>query len=371
MPEIINNDIIRRLAEIISLLQKKSISVVILTSYIDKTQRYFDKNLDIIVCDKLNNDLLCKKKIKQVCKHYDIDAINLCELEYTLTAYETAKQLKIPFWCTIFNIKKPENNYDREVLSTIYKSSLIITMSKYVYNFLLNYDNIDLSKIIYINEFANQKNFDYKSITQGRIVDVVAEIDTNICDKKIILCPCDYKNIDMCLNLIKIISKIDAKNCVFVFIGSFKDTKKNRLTMLKEIKKYSLHGKVKIIDSILDIYTLYASIYFLLLLQKDDNIYTSDVCEANFMKKPTIMSKTNYSAYNIVDGKTGILVQKHNISDIVSAINYMLNLPENEYNIMCEEAYKYANDFFNAEEKVDKIEDKWNELYKILAKNNR
>ena len=371
MPEIINNDIIRRLAEIIALLQKKSIGIVILTSYIDKTRRYFDKNLDIIIYNRLNNDFLCKKKIKQICKQYDIDAINLCELGYILTAYNVVKQLKIPLLCTIFNIKKPENDYDKTILSTIYKSSFIIAMSKYVCDFLLNYNIFDLSKIIYINEFANPENFDFQSITKGRIVDVVAEIDTNICDKKIILCPCDYKNIDMCLELIKIISKIDAKNFVFIFIGTFKDTKKNRLTMLKEIKKYNLYSKVKIIDSILDIYALYSSIYFLLLLQKDDNIYTSNVCEANFMKKPSIISRTNYSTYNIVDNKTGILVQKYNVSNIVSAINYMLNLPENDYNIMCEEAYKYANDFFNAKEKVDKIEDKWNELYKLLAKGKK
>ena len=363
MPEIINNDIIRRLAEIIDLLQKKSIGIIVLTSYIDTTRRYFDKNLDIIVYKKLNNAFLCRQKIKQICKQFDIDSINSCDLEYTLMAYDVTKQLKIPFWSTIFNIKKPDNNYDREILSTIYQSSFIIAMSKYVRDFLLNYGNFDLSKLIYINEFADQDNFDYKSITKGRIVDVVAEIDTNVCDKKIILCPCDYKNIDMCLNLIKIISKIDANNCIFVFIGPFKDTKKNRLIMLKTIKKYNLYSKIKIINSILDVYALYSSIYFLLLLQRDDNIYTSDVCEANFMKKPSIMSKTNYSNYNVVDGKTGILVQKNNTSDIVSAINYMLSLPENEYSAMCEEAYKYANDFFSAKKKVDKIEDKWNELY--------
>ena len=58
MPEIINNDIIRRLAEIIDLLQKKSIGIIVLTSYIDTTRRYFDKNLDIIVYKKLNNAFL-------------------------------------------------------------------------------------------------------------------------------------------------------------------------------------------------------------------------------------------------------------------------------------------------------------------------
>ena len=363
MPEIINNDIIRRLSEIIALFQKKSLGIIILTSYLDATRRYFDKNLDIVVYKKLNNAFLCKKKIKQICQQFDVDAINLCDLEYMFIAYDTARQLDIPFWCTIFNIKKPDNNYDREILSTIYKSSFIIAMSKYVRDFLLNYGSLDLSKLIYINEFADPINFDYQSITKGRIVDVVAEIDTNICDKKIILCPCDYKHIDMCLNLIKIVGKIDANNCIFLFIGPFKDTKKNRLSILKEIKKYNLYSKIKITNSILDVYALYSSIYLLLLLQKDDNIYTSEVCEANFMKKPSIMSKTNYSTYNVVDGKTGILVQKNNVSDIVAAINYMLALPENEYNIMCEEAYKYANDFFRAKKKVDKIEDKWNELY--------
>ena len=346
--ELINDCKSRSIIDFANYCLKNGIKVIILTGGNDI------KNLtkDGIVldlkksCFVVQGLLFCE--ICRLCKKYKIDVVcNCCKTAFPsiLPAGLISGTKNAVFLYNVFDISSRVKYF---LTKNIVKNDAIFAFSKSVCDFLLDNYDIDVNKLHTFPVAVNGGEITEDFIGTGRICDALEEVGAYAVSKRIFLCFCNYNNLDGCLEIIEALKFLKKRgDFVFIFVGLFKNTRKSRVQIVKKISEYGMQECVRLIDEVSDRRALLSLSYVVICLQNDYNDFLNFYCEAGFMKKPFITTTSSNTRRAIVHGKNGFLIRKNTIMDIYSSILGALEMPEDKYNEMCNNAYDYARKYFD------------------------
>lgn len=354
--EILNDDFGRDIVDFANYCVLHNIGVVIFTKFIS-IKLLLNEKIILFENNSCNSsNLLFSKNVLKLCNEYKIDIIQIFNPKFCKKIILKKNKIKVPVVAQVYNVFDIRKRWNFFYLKYVVKSDMIITLSDYVADFLLNNFDFDVSKLKVFNIGVDNELFNAEKIASGRVKDtMIYETGIDVSKKKIFYCNCDFNDTEICYKIFQAIKLINNNNYVFIFSGNFENTKKQRDYLLKKIDELKINNKVKIIKPINDRPAIYISSYVIINIQKYNNTFTKSFCEAGFMKKPIIEICNGNLYSNVVDEKTGFLVKKNSIFDIKNAISKMIDLTPKEYKNMCENSYKYTIKYFKMDEKYMQI----------------
>lgn len=354
--EILNDDFGRDIVDFANYCVLHNIGVVIFTKFIS-IKLLLNEKIILFENNSCNSsNLLFSKNVLKLCNEYKIDIIQIFNPKFCKKIILKKSKIKVPVVAQVYNVFDIRKRWNFFYLKYVVKSDMIITLSDYVADFLLNNFDFDVNKLKVFNIGVDNELFNAEKIASGRVKDtMIYETGIDVSKKKIFYCNCDFNDTEICYKIFQAIKLINNDNYVFIFSGNFENTKKQRDYLLKKIDELKINNKVKIIKPINDRPAIYISSYVIINIQKYNNTFTKSFCEAGFMKKPIIEICNGNLYSNVVDEKTGFLVKKNSIFDIKNAISKMIDLTPKEYKSMCENSYKYTIKYFKMDEKYMQI----------------
>ena len=287
-------------------------------------------------------------EICRLCKKYKVDVVcNCCKIAFPsiVPAGLISGAKNAIFLYNVFDVSSRAKYF---LTTNIVKNDAIFALSKSVCDFLLDNYEFDVKKLHNFPVVINGKEIAGDFIGTGRICDALEELGSNAIGRRVLLCFCNYNDLDNCFNIVEALKFLKKRDdFVFVFVGLFRNTNKSRLQIVKKIKEYGLQDIVRLIDEISDRRVLLSLSYVVICLQDDYNDFLNFYCEAGFMKKPFITTTSSNTRKAIIHGKNGFLIRKNTIMDIYSSLLGILEMTESKYNEMCDNAYDYARKYFD------------------------
>lgn len=348
--EIENNDIGNNIIDFANYLTNNNVFVVIFTNNIT-TKIFFDKRIVFITNKKIKNhylkQILFFFKIKKICRQYNIDIINILNQENCKKIRTIAKNIQCPTILTLYSKVNIDTKWQYYLNKEIVKNDLIVITSDELKDFILNNFTFNYSKIVKLNSCIDASYFQKNNISKERVKDLLNNIDFSIGSKKIFYCPYNITEINMLYKILQSISLIDDDNFVVLFSSNLAISSKKNKEIFQKIKELKINKKVKLINNLIDIPAMYASCYAVITLITENIFFTKTSIEAGFMRKPSLEIYDKYTTNTVINKKTGFIAKLDNVLDITKMLLKFLNLTNEEYQAMCQNAYNYATKHFD------------------------
>lgn len=199
-----------------------------------------------------------------------------------------------------------------------YKSKIILAVSNSIKNHLIANFHISENRLHVIHNFLDLEEakilipkldvLKKYSLPNLKIIGFVGRFDF------------EEKGIDILLEAFRLIYEM-RKDSILVFVGDGK----NEVLIRQFQNNYNL--PIFIIPSERDIYTFY-NIFDMLIVPSRIETFGLVIIEAGAMKKPVIASRVDGIPEIIEDKHNGLLFHTENISELVSAIQRLLDNPD-------------------------------------------
>ena len=132
--------------------------------------------------------------------------------------------------------------------------------------------------------------------------------------------------------------------------------------LCKKIRQLNLENNVRIVDNIDDMPAAYLLSYAVICVSQKDEAFCRIPIEAAAMRRPIISTVTGASNMYIIDNKTGFLVRVGGKKELQDAIEKILDMPDEEYQQMCDNADRYARKHFDMNKSLAEFDKIMNEL---------
>ncbi len=241
------------------------------------------------------------------------------------------------------------------------RADKIIAVSNFIKNYLIeNYQEALPDEITVIQRGADLNYFNCQKVSKSRIVDLIQKWQLPD-DKKIILLPArftEWKGHDFLISALK---KVES-DFLCVMVGSDHGHKKYRRYLEERIVREELSGKVKIFDHCKDMPAVYMLSHLVISASTRPEAFGRVAIEAQASSRVVVATKIGGSLETIVDGKTGFLVNVDDVDAMARAIDEVLKMPKDEYEIIGERARKHIEENFSNQKMCDETIGVYKEL---------
>lgn len=230
---------------------------------------------------------------------------------------------------------------------------VVIAISDHIRKHMLDNYKINPSKIKLIHRCVNVNNFSPENVTSERIIKAINE--NHIPEDKAIITLVGritrWKGQHL---LIEALSKVKSKGFHCLIIGSDQGRKKYREELDKIIADLSLEGKVQFIDQSFDIPALLMISDIVLSTSIEPEAFGRASIEGQAMGKIVLASNIGGSLENLVDGKTGKLFKNNDPESLAEAIDWALNISNDEKEKISKAAIENVRNNFTKQIMCDK-----------------
>ena len=356
-------------ADFANYLVLQKVGVVILSNLV-VARLFFDEKIKIITNKHFNNQfyksLFARYLIKKICRKFHIDALVACEYNTYQDVIACGKKMNMPTIAWFFSTTPLLSRFDYFKIACIKKFDLMISNSDTISRFLLNNFNIDTRKLRQLDVPVDDEIFDKNNITKGRIKEAINDVGVDIGNKKIIFYQCNFNDLPMCIEILKVIKLIKRDDFVCVMSGVVSDNYDNYKKLIQVAKQLNVNNRVRVIDAVCDKSAILASSYIVICMCKQNGVLSKTLYEAASVGKPSIVLTRDDFSNVTIDYKTGFCVKDGNIYEIRNAIVRILDCSDDEYQNMCNNAYNYARKHFLKNVVLESIH---NDIVEIIKKN--
>ena len=356
-------DIARVIVDLANYLVKNNVGVTILTNKATM-KNLLDANVNLVINQhkSLKNKIKYANFLRDVFTKYEIDIANVFSLSFVQEIRSLSLKRHIPMIATIGEIYNNETRFDRFLANIMVNADKVIVMSEFIRDYVLNEYEVDIKKIKLIINGIDLSLFKTEEITEGRLAEVAEKIDVNASYKRILLCPsrfCDEKGQSF---LLDVLAKVENQDYVCVMMGNLSKEGKVIEGLCKKIRQLNLENNVRIVDNVDDMPAAYLLSYAVICVSQKAEAFCRIPIEAAAMRRPIISTVTGASNMYIIDNKTGFLVRVGGKKELQDAIEKILDMPDEEYQQMCDNADRYARKHFDMNKSLAEFDKTANEL---------
>lgn len=334
-----------------------------------KLKNLLDSRIKIIIHNvRTKNAILLIKNIffiRHFCKKYKIDILHPKSRAPAISSWFAIKKTKTKLVTTMHGLHNLNNRWSRWYSSFITRGEELIVVSDTVYSYLVNnYTHINKNKISIIKHGIDVNKYDIKNITQGRIREMAKKLELDVNPNRVLFFPSRlgfYKGHLFLLEGLKNLKRRDFK-CIIAC-----DSKKNsqmRKALFNKIDEYELNLSIKVVDYLQDIQSVMYLSHAIISLSLKTEAFGKVIIESGAMSRPVIGTNLGPYRINIVDKKSGWVVEPNSIENLTNVLEEVLSISNDEWFKMCIFARKYIEKNFQINEMFHKIE---NIYEKILS----
>ena len=302
------------------------------------------------------------KKLEKVIRENGINIVHARSRAPAWSAYWAAKRAGVHFMTTFhgtyglgpFGIKKLYNR----VMTYGERGSAI---SNHIRNHMIKNYKTDDGKIRLIFRCADIEKFNPAAVSQERMIKKIKEY--NIAeDKPVILLPgriTHWKGQHLLIEALHLMKHKD----YYCIIAGAEQGRTDYLNHIKNLaRKYNLQDRVGFFGIYSDAPALMMVSNIILSTAIEPEAFGRIAVEGQAMGKIVIASNIGGSLDNLIDGKTGRLFVSNDAQSLADAIDWALDLPEEEKKKISEAAVKNVKDNFTKEIMCDKTIKVYKEL---------
>ncbi len=297
---------------------------------------------------------LNSKKLEKIIKDNGVNIVHARSRAPAWSAYWAAKRAGVHFMTTFhgtyglgpLGIKKLYNR-------VMTFGEIVIAISEHIKKHMLQHYKVDEGKIRLIHRCVNVERFAPKAVSQERIIAAIK--DNNLPeDKPIVSLIGRVTHWKGQHKLIEALTKTKHTNFHCLIVGSDQGRTSYTDSLRALAKKLGVIDRVQFIGHSFDIPALLMVSDIVLSTAIEPEAFGRAAIEGQAMGKIVIASNIGGSLENTIDGVTGKLYEAQDSQALADAIDWALDLPENEKAKIGKAAIKNVKDNFTKQKMCDK-----------------
>ena len=295
-------------------------------------------------------------------KNHDIKVIHARSRAPAWSAYYAAKWANIPFLTTFHGIYGDESHFKRLYNKVMVKGKLVIAVSQFVQQHIIQNYKIDPSKIRLIPRGVDFSLFDEKLVGPQRVAQLIKEWRLPEESVPIIFCPGRISRIKGQHLLIEALSHIKHLNFICIIAGTDAGHEHYREEVEELTRSHGLEGKVRFAGSTGFMTEAYTLSQLVVVPSIKPESFGRVAIEAQAMGKLVVATDHGGARETIIPNETGYLVPNDQPKIMSEAIAYALSLDAETAKAMGEYAKKYVRENFTSQKMQDKTIAVYHEL---------
>jgi len=360
LPSIENGGVERGVLDLAKFaLSQDDLEILVISSggsMIRQFERYKIKHIKLPVNSK--NPIVILLNILRLARIIKKYKINICHARSRAPAWSTyfaCKITKCKFITTFHGVYSFggllfKRSYFKKLYNSIMvKPNLIIAVSNFIKDHIINEYKISENKIKVIHRGSDLDYFCKSKVYNARVVKIIEQLRLKE-DKNIILLPgrfTSWKGHDLLLNALE---DIRSEDFICLMVG--KSNKSYNHYLEKLIKAKGLSGKVQMLDHVSDMPALYMIATVILSTSTRPEAFGRIATESGAMEKIIIATNLGGAKETIIDGETGFLFNHEDPSELSQKIQHVLLLNNDKREEIGKKARKRIEDHFSSQKMI-------------------
>jgi len=311
------------------------------------------------------------KKLSSITKENNVQLIHARSRGPAWSSYYAAKENNIPFVTTFHGMYNtsfvPFKKFYNSIMT---RGDIVIAVSDYVRNHIINEYGVDPSKIRLIYRGVNTKKFDKNNLTERDLDQTSAKYfikDQVKNGLKVILFPARFARWKGHILLLKALKEIN-ENFICIMTGDMN----NKMEYVKEIQNYiennNLRHKVRLFGPEYNICMLYGIANLVISASTKPEAFGRTIIEAQSMEKMVIAPDIGGTNETIENNVTGFHFKTNDYASLAQKISHALSIvgTEDEKKITSAARESVLNNF-----SLRIMQEKTFEVYNELIEKNR
>ncbi len=308
-------------------------------------------------------------RIKKIIQDMKVDIVHARSRAPAWSAWKACQNNQAKFMTTChapFNISgKTKRFYN----SSIARGEIVIAISQYVKNYLLNNYDIAEEKIKTIHRGVAIEKFHPSCVAPLSLIKLSQ--DWRLPDGcAIVMMPGRLTRWKGHLVLIEAMAQLNRDDVFCVMVGDDQGRKEYRDEIETAIKKHNLEGRVRIIGQCHDMPAAYMLSNVVVSASTDPEGFGRVPIEAQAMGRPVIATNHGGAMETIIHNETGWLIEPNNAKELAEAINHALSMDAEKKFMMATKAMMHIAEHFTKAHMVEQTLDVYAQLlqkdYKML-----
>jgi glycosyltransferase involved in cell wall biosynthesis len=368
VPSLNSGGVERNVAEVANHLVSQDANIYILTSEA-KMRNLFDSRVNIVYANvKSKNPLVIFLNIfliRNICRRFSVDILHPKSRAPAWSAYLAVKRLPSTKLVTTFH-----GMYSCYTFLEYYYSKVmsfgkkVVAVSEFIGLHILDNYPIQNQDLNIINRGIDCNFYSPDNVTNARLIQMAKYLGLQDNTQRVLLFPGRLSHIKGQEVLVESLAKIQNRNFLCLIVGDSAKNIKLRDRLVSKIIKYSLQENVRLINNIDDMQSAYLLSHAVLCLSLKPEAFGRVPIEAAAMGRPCVVTNIGALKYNVIDKKTGWIIEPGSVEDLQNTIEEVVNMSQEEWLRMCEEAQTYARKYFGIERMLESTK----KVYKDLLK---
>lgn len=272
-------------------------------------------------------------KLKKIIKSHNVNIVHARSRAPAWSAWQACKNTKAHFMTTCHAPYNINSEAKRRYNSSMAKGEIIIAISQYVADYLVENYDVEPERIRLIHRGIPMERFHPTAVNAERMINL--EKQWRIPDgATIIMLPGRITRWKGHHILIEAMAKLARKDIFCVMIGSDQGRSEYRSELEKSIEEYGLGEQIRIIDQCHDMPAAYMLAAAVISASTDPEGFGRIPVEAQAMGRPIIASDHGGARETILRGETGWHVPPSDPDALAHAIDEALSLTPEQRSIL-------------------------------------
>lgn len=301
------------------------------------------------------------KRLKKLIKKHDVDIIHVRSRAPAWSAWRACKNSTARYMTTCHAPYNIGNEAKRKYNSAIAQGEVVIAISEYVAQYLVNNYDIEPNKIRLIHRGIPMDKFHPAFVTPERMIDLATQ--WRIPDSaNIVMLPGRITRWKGHHVLIEAMAKLKHDDLFCVLIGSDQGRTEYRAELEDAIAKHNLQSRIRIIDQCNDMPTAYMLAGVVVSASTDPEGFGRIPVEAQAMGRPIIATNHGGAKETVIAGQTGWLIPHSDPDALAHAIDEALSLNDEQRAVLATRSMAHVNAHFTKAIMAEKTLDIYAEL---------
>lgn len=301
------------------------------------------------------------RRIKNIINEYNVDVVHARSRAPAWSAYFAAKKAKCHFITTFHGTYSIGNPFKRAYNSIMAKGEVVIAISEFIKNHIIENYNVDESKIRVVQRGVDLSHFTRDKVHKFRIINMVEKYRIEL-DVPVILMPGRFTRWKGQSCLIDALSHIKDEKFVCILAGYDKKHENYYKELEKQVKELGLFHKVRMIGEVKDMPALYSLSDIVISASTRPEAFGRVAVEGQAMEKMVVATSHGGSCESVIDGKTGWLVAPGDVQELSLVLRNLLNIETEKRLDITSKARKNIENNFSLDNMVKKTFAIYNEV---------
>ncbi len=308
------------------------------------------------------------RKLEKIIREYQVHLVHARSRAPAWSAYYAARNTHVPFITTFHGTYGLSGIGKKKYNSIMTRGETIIAVSRHIKDHILQHYEVDSKHIKVIPRGVDMNAFSPERINKQYIAALVEEWHLDEVNDPIIFFPgrvTRWKGQHM---LLEALAQLEHRKFVCLFAGNT-DKHPNYVRELYQlIDKYRLEKNVRFVSSTQHMPEAYHISDFVVSPSIEPEAFGRVIVEAGAMERIIITTNHGGAKETVKDGRTGFLVQPHDVESLSDAIDYVLHMPQHKKERMQQTARAHVQEHFA----ITNMQNATLDVYeKVLRQRNR